>query len=113
MNTGQSACESKKTAEASLLNQYDLLLETLWDNLRDEIKDAKSSIASDRYDTNIQESKTMAFIGTGALWIVHSIVSFHNGKMILNIPILCRKLSLKWYIRLCIDALLEFSKGQS
>ena len=87
MNTGQSACESKKTADASLLNQYDLLLETLWDNLRDEIRDAKSSIASDRYDTNIQESKTMAFIGTGALWIVHSIVSFHNGKMILNIPI--------------------------
>ena len=76
MSTGQSACESKKTADASLLNQYDLLLETLWDNLRDEIRDAKSSIASDRYDTNIQESKTMAFIGTGALWIVHSIVSF-------------------------------------
>ena len=87
MNTGQSACESRKTAEASLLNQYDLLLETLWDNLRDEIRDAKSSIASDRYDTNIQESKTMAFIGTGALWIVHSIVSFYNGQMTLNIPI--------------------------
>ena len=113
MNTGQTACESKKTAEASLLNQYDLLLETLWDNLRDEIRDAKSSIASDRYDTNIQESKTMAFIGTGALWIVHSIVSFHNGKMILNIPILYRKLSLEWYLLLCIDALSEFSKGQS
>ena len=88
INTGQSACESKKTAEASLLNQHDLLLETLWDNLRDEIRDAKSSIASDRYDTNIQESKTMAFIGTGALWIVHSIVSHFGGnKLILNILI--------------------------
>ena len=76
MNKGQSACESKNTAETSLLMQHDLLLETWWDNLRDEIRDAKSSIASDRYDTNIQESKTMAFIGTGALWIVHSIVSF-------------------------------------
>ena len=88
MNTGQSACESKKTAEASLLNQHDLLLETLWDNLRDEIRDAKSSIASDRYDTNIQESKTMAFIGTGALWIVHSIVSHFSGKLIMNMIII-------------------------
>ena len=87
MNKGQSACESKNTAETSLLKQHDLLLETLWDNLRDEIKDAKSSIASDRYDTNIQESKTMAFIGTGALWIVHSIVSYFIGKLILNMII--------------------------
>ena len=87
MNTGSSACESKKTAETSLFNQYDLLLETLWDNLRDEITDAKSSIASDRYDTNIQESKTMAFIGTGALWIVHSIVSNFSGKLIINMII--------------------------
>ena len=87
MNTRPSACGSKKKSETLLLKQHDLLLETLWDNLRDEIRDAKSSIASDRYDTNIQESKTMAFIGTGALWIVHSIVSFHNGKMILNVPI--------------------------
>ena len=88
MNTRPSACESKKKSETLLLKLHDLLLETLWDNLRDEIRDAKSSIASDRYDTNIQESKTMAFIGTGALWIVHSIVSFHNGQMTLNIPII-------------------------
>ena len=93
MNTGSSACKSKKTAETSLFHQYDLLLETLWDNLRDEIIDAKSSIASDRYDTNIQESKTMAFIGTGALWIVHSIVSYFSGKLILNMII--STLSLK------------------
>jgi len=82
-NKGQTACKSKNTTETSLLKQHDLLLETLWDNLRDEIRDAKSSIASDRYDTNIQESKTMAFIGTGALWIVHSIVSYFSGKSII------------------------------
>ena len=110
MNKGQSACESKNTAETSLLKQHDLLLETLWDNLRDEIRDAKSSIASDRYDTNIQESKTMAFIGTGALWIVHSIVSHFSGKLIMNMII--RKLYLKCYLLLCIDILLEFSQGQ-
>ena len=61
------------------IKHIDQLLEKLWRELDEEVKDAKSSIVSDRYDTNIQEYKVMAFILTGALATTHSIVSISKS----------------------------------
>ena len=56
------------------IDRIDQVLEQLWEQLDDNVRDAKSSVISDRYDTNIQEYKTMAFIAIGLLGTAHSIV---------------------------------------
>ena len=88
-----SSCDSKANTGASTIKDIDLLLETIWRNLDDDVKDAKRSLISDRFDTNIQEYKTMAFIATGALATTHSLVCMNTSSEILMNPI-CNSRSL-------------------
>ena len=62
-------------ASVSTIERIDLMLEKLWEELDDEIRNSKSGIVSDRYSTNIQEYKTMTFIAIGTLAATHSVVS--------------------------------------
>ena len=78
-----SSCDSKANTGASTIKDIDFLLETIWRNLDDDVKDAKRSLISDRFDTNIQEYKTMAFIATGALATTHSLVCMNKSSEIL------------------------------
>ena len=69
------SCNPNEIKHIPAIKHIDQVLEKLWHELDKDVKDAKSSVISDRYDTNIQEYKTMAFILTGALGVTHSLVS--------------------------------------
>ena len=69
------SCTSKSISSNPTIQHIDKELEQLWEELDDDVRDAKRSVISDRYDTNIQEYKTIAFIAIGLLGTAHSIVS--------------------------------------
>ena len=69
------SCTKQSISSNPTIKHLDQELKKLWEELDDDVRDAKRSVISDRYDTNIQEYKTMAFIAMGLLGTAHSIVS--------------------------------------
>ena len=69
------SCTIQSISNNPTIKLLDQELKQLWEELDDDVRDAKRSVISDRYDKNIQEYKTMAFIAMGLLGTAHSIVS--------------------------------------
>ena len=102
------SCNSNEIQNIPAIKHIDQLLEKLWRELDEDVKNAKSSVVADRYDTNIQEYKTMAFILTGALATTHSLVS---SCMSIKLIVYMKNIYTKYIIFMsveCIYIILSF-----
>ena len=75
LNVDNFSCKHNDIQNIPVIKHVDEQLESLWRQLDNDVKEAKRGVISDRYDTNVQEYKTMAFIVAGTLATTHSLVS--------------------------------------